>query len=104
MEKKREPPKIRVFPDLQRLTGYRAIALPHANEIHIDAKYYGTPLGDAIIEHEKRHIEYAFEVAESKHGNLTILKNNLWDIWDSMVRRLAEIRMELETRKLKRGK
>jgi hypothetical protein len=93
-ERMKEPPKIRVFPDLQRLTGYRALALPHANEIHIDAKYYGTPLGEAIIEHEKRHIEYAFEVAESKHRNLTILKNNLWDIWDSMVRNIMEIKMK----------
>ncbi len=78
-----ETPKIRVFQNLERLTGYRALALPHLNEIHVDAKYYGTSFGERVIQHERKHFVYVKRMLNSKHPFLVSLQNNIWDFYDA---------------------
>ena len=75
-------PKVRVFENLERMTGYRAIALPHINEIHVDAKIVNTPIGTQILNHERKHLVYARRMAKSKHPFWVALLNNIWDFVD----------------------
>lgn len=90
--KEKNGPKIKIFKNLNKF-GLDAIALPWANEIHIDSKLVDGEYGDrglvfceygtAILRHEQKHFEFYARALRSKHPKLIVWKNNLWDTADN---------------------
>ncbi len=83
MEKKE--PAILWFEDMEKMTrGIKGISLVWANEIHIDAKYKGTPQGEDLIKHELKHHEILWKPRDEKplKRSLRGIYNNIWDWLD----------------------
>ena len=83
MEMKEEP-TVRIFNNMEKLTGNKGYAIPYANEIHLDSKYANTEFGEAILKHERKHIEKLTKILEGKNRYITMIENNLWDFFDVM--------------------
>ena len=78
-------PTVKFIPNLEKLVGMSGICLPWIHEIHIDAKYQNTPMGDMIIEHEMKHYILAWKRYNEKgklRKMMLLLYNNLWDFYD----------------------
>lgn len=82
-----EETKVKVFDNMEKLTGNIGFAIPYANEIHLDSKYSTTEFGEAIVKHEKKHIENFAKILDGKNRFLVYTKNNIWDFFD--ITRLA---------------
>ena len=78
----REEPIIRVFDNMEKLTGNKGSAIPYANEVHLDSKYANTEYGKEIVKHEKRHIERFEEILKGRNKFLVYAKNDFWDFFD----------------------
>jgi hypothetical protein len=86
-------PIVKFIPDMEKLAGISGIALPWIHEIHIDAKYQNTEMGQSIIEHEMKHYRLAWKRFNEKgklRKMMLFFYNNLWDFFDI-------IRIELES-------
>ena len=78
-------PTVKFVPDLEKLVGMSGMCFPWIHEIHIDAKYQNTPMGDMIIEHEMKHYRLAWKRFNEKgklRKMMLLFYNNLWDTFD----------------------
>jgi len=78
-------PTVKFVPDLEKLSGMSGICLPWIHEIHIDAKYQNTEMGNMIIEHEMKHYILAWKRFNEKRRlrkMMLLFYNNLWDTFD----------------------
>lgn len=69
---------------MEKLIGARAMALPYANEIHVDSKYKNTDFSDELIQHEMKHIQRLNQINHGKKRYIVFLKDTLWDMYDCM--------------------
>ena len=75
-------PTVRIFDNMEKLTGFRGFAIPYANEVHLDSRYANTELGEAILKHERKHVGKITKILEGKNPYITWIENNLWDFFD----------------------
>lgn len=83
MEKENRAPIVKFFDDMEKLFGTMGHALPYANEVHVDSKYQGTEFGNAIVEHEVKHVKRLRQIRQGKNRLWTFLVDWLWDWYDS---------------------
>lgn len=79
-------------------TAFDGIALWYLNEIHINKKWKGTKIGKFILKHELKHFKFIKEIEKSNFlsKRLLIMKNNIWDHFQSWQLALMVLRFYLE--------